>query len=257
MNLSVLVVVQFWAYLAAAVFGPVARSDDNADHKNSRPDVVRQWKNLMGSSWWKMPANENDKTAAAVLPSTVASPNTADGFFNATDRRRPTYKKTSATGRRRVSSRPKDEKKNATAGDGVPTATAAVGSNVAGAFDNETECVSANNGRPCVCRMAEFLNSIGKRLDETAADGQTPVATAFRCPSYKPVPASFAVFPTAGTSTDGTTATAVDVLGRNDTDNTAADVPVPRKVDFNYVVNYELETSKDGKLHLGRGRDFQ
>lgn len=254
MNSSIFFVVQFWVYLAAVVFGPITCFNDDGDGDGGLmmfdSDTFHQWKKVMGP--FKGNGKENKKTEVVVLPSTVTSRqslNIADGFFDMRDRRRPKYKETSVTGRRHLINRPKDEK-NATVSNGVPTAVSLDGA----VFGTEDVCVSANNGRLCMCYMTDFLNSIGKRLDEMAAEDQTAVATAFRCQSYKPVPASFFVFSTANTTITlfNETTTTVNSLGQNvltnDTNNRTADVPVPREVDFNQVINYELETSKDGML---------
>jgi len=181
MNLSIFFGVQFWVYLAAAVFGSVTCFNDNDDSdsglKNLNSDTVQQLKQLMGSSWWSAlktfqnDRKENEKTKAMVLPSTVSSKPSFDivnGIFGTRDRRRPEYKKTSVTGHRHVTNRPKDEQ-NATVNDGVPTATTAISSDRV-VFGIEDECVSANNGRPCMCHMTDFLKSIRKRLDKTAAE---------------------------------------------------------------------------------------
>jgi len=264
-SLSIFFEVQFWVYLAAVVFGPATcfndGSDDDGGYKNFNFDVSQQWKNIKDPSWWSASKTfqgdqkENKKTKAVVLPSTVPSRQFFDitnGFFDTRDRRHPKNKKIPVTTRHHVTNRPKDEK-NATVSVGVPTATTAISSHRA-VFETEDKCVSANNGRPCMCYMTDFLNSIGKRLDEATADDQTSVATTFRCPSYKPVPTSFVVFPTANTTTtpiDGTII-AVNVLVQNHSTNASengtADVPERREVNFDHVVNYQLETSKDGRL---------
>jgi len=266
MNLSIFFGIQFWVYFVAVVFRSVTCFNDGGDGdgglKNFNSDTFQQWKNIMGPSWWSTSKTfqgdkkENEKTKTVVLPSTISSRqffNMVNSIFGMRDRRRPNDdKKTSVTGRRHVINRPKDEK-NATFSDGVPTATTAVSSDRA-VFSTEDACVSVNNGRTCMCYMTDFLNWIGKRLDEMAAEDQTTVATAFRCPSYKPVPTSFAFFPIANTTVTpiNKTTKTVNILRQNnltnDIDNKTADVPALKEVDFNYVVNYELETSKDGML---------
>jgi len=102
--------------------------------------------------------------------------------------------------------------------------------------------------------MADFLDSIGERLEEMAAGIQIAMATVFRCPSYKLVPASFVVIPTVNTAItpiDEITKT-INILETNDltndTGNRTEEIPVRREVDFDYIVNYQLETSKNGRL---------
>jgi len=274
MNLSIFFGVQFWICLVATIVGSATCFIDGDDGKsslgNSDFDTIqqklnRQWKTIMGSAWSSASKSltgdrhENEKAATVMTPSknpSRRSLKSTDGFFSKKDRRYPKGKTISMTGPRHVINRPKDVgdgQNNPTVRDSVPIATTAISSDMA-IFGTENECVSANNGRLCVCYMTDFLDSIAERLDETAAENQTVVATAFRCPSYKSVSASFVVSLTVDTTItpiDKTTMT-VNVLGQNvltnDIDNRTADVTVRREVDFNYVVNYELETSKNSKL---------
>lgn len=173
-------------------------------------------------------------------------------------------------GRRRVTIRPNGATTRVTVGnnwDDVAagrsglqmTATAAFAGTTAvpaerRVFDNEYECTSANDGRPCVCYTTDFLDSLGQLLDEAVVqDDMTAAAVAFACPSYKVVPPTFVV------SYSSATAAAVAVvetttvhLGQNSTgtninETAAATVPANKEVDFDYIVNYKLEKSNDGK----------
>ncbi|VVC32942.1 Tyrosine-protein kinase ephrin type A/B receptor-like [Cinara cedri] len=116
-------------------------------------------------------------------------------------------------------------------------------------FGDENDCVSASDGRPCVCYMTDFLDSVGQLLDEAklVRDDTAAAVAAFACPSYKTVPPAFVVYPWPPPST----ATAVRLSGqisdrknKNETADVAA-APSRKKVDFDYVVNYRLEKSKD------------
>lgn len=245
-------------------------NDDKSGLEHSDYDIVlqninRQWMTIMDSSlWWSASQsltadrNENEKAATVVTSLknlSIQKPSKlTDGFFSKCDRRHPKDKITSVTGRRHVINRPKDigdGKNTATVRDSVPTTTTTISSDMA-IFSTENECMSANNGRLCVCFMIDYLDSIGDRLDEVAAENQTVVATAFRCTFYKLVSALFVVSPTKNTTITPIDKTTVNVLGRNDLTNgiynKTANVTVRREVDFNHVVNYELETSKNSKL---------
>jgi len=269
MNQSIFFGVQFWIYLVVTIVGPATCCIDDDDGKsgpgNSDFDTIqeklnKQWKTIMDSSWKFLTSerNENEKAATVVMPSNLSRrpSKLTDGFFSKKDRRYLKGKTTSVTGRRHVINRPRDVgdgENKANVRDNVPIATTTISSDMA-IFGNENECMSANNGRLCVCYMTDFLDSIGERLDKTAAENQTVVATAFQCPSYKSVSASFIVSSTVDTTItpiDKTTTT-VNFSGQNvltnGIDNRIANVAVRREVDFNYVVNYELKTSKNGKL---------
>lgn len=263
MNLSVFFGDQLWVYLlVAVVVGPMTCFNDDGDDNDGlvkfdidkvQQKLNRRWNIKLSSSWWK----KNNNTASTVVtPSTKPTRwvvQVTDGVFVTNDRYRPKGKRMPTIEHRYVANHAKetdDGVNNATVSARVPTATSVVGSAV---FDTKDECVLANNGRPCVCYMTEFLESIGKRLNKTSADDQTSMVTAFRCPFYKQVPAWFVVFPTVNTtetSIDNTT-TAVNILEQrnltNNGENRTADVPVRKEVDFDYVVNYQLETPKDGK----------
>lgn len=219
-------------------------------------------KSLFGSSWWL--ANSNYRHADK-------------------SKRSQGMSKSSSSSRPRVTIRPKDATTmtghkaatNGSKGGGPrmttePTAAGAVSYVGPTIFNAENDCMSANNGRPCVCYMTDFLDSLNRRLDETADENDTTVAVvSFACPSYKVVPSAFVVSPspvvvttavttavtaavTATTLADEATTVFLSVQSSKETDKyeTGTDtVPVWKEVDFDYVLNYRLEKSKDGELH--------
>lgn len=231
-----------WVYSVAAVLavvGSVATGcDDGGGLGNVEFDTVerqlnRRWRTVMGSCWLPSDSKCLDGHQNERAPSTNVSrrsPKLAEGYRKAYDRHNGPGMGTSPTGRGPVTNRPTDA-------DGAPpyttTATAAAGSDRAAVFDVESACVSANDGRPCVCYMADFLDSIGERSEDDA------VAALFRCSSYKPVPVAFFVRSTAvaGDST-GQKVSASDGAGGSTT---------RMEIDFDYVVDYQLETSKNGR----------
>lgn len=52
-------------------------------------------------------------------------------------------------------------------------------------FDEEHECVSVNDGRPCLCSMTDFLERLSTTED----------VSSFKCKSYKAVPLAFVIVP--------------------------------------------------------------
>lgn len=118
-------------------------------------------------------------------------------------------------------------------------------------FDEERECVAANDGRPCVCRMTDLLErSVAAAAEATADDGRVTVT----CPSYRTVPATFIVDSMAtdsggggGGDDDGnrtSTASAFHLVPKKKHDG--ANVPgatatVGADVDLNAVVRYRLD----------------
>lgn len=181
-----------------------------------------------------------------------------EGLFNANRRRRVSVRPDSGT------AAPGNNEQRA-------TAPAASGPTV---FAGEPECVLANNGRPCVCYTTDFLDSVSSLLDEQVSQDMSAAAVAmFACQSYTVVASQFVVSPSpppsppppspttgtskTGTSKTGTSKTAVlfsdrsSAAGETKNDKTANDTAVTaaarREVDFNSVVNYQLEKSKDGE----------
>lgn len=208
---------------------------------------------ILGPDW--LESVEKSKNADATNH-TVRS-KLADGFFNAHQNR--------AGGKRKI----KGESRESTVatvtdvfGDLV-TATAVVSHPERTVFGSENECESANRGRPCVCYMTDFLDSVCQQLDEAAA---VPVgddtATVYACPSYKVIPAMFVVSPaTFGVSpaaADGVPATIsrtadravhVAAYGGGHLGNRIAVTASAawKQVDLEHVINYQLDKTNDGR----------
>lgn len=270
-NLSILVGVQCWVYLVVAV-GPVtcskSSSDDNLEKFNFdalKQQLNNQWNMIMKPSWWSKSFTDDRKGDEKTAPATAVVSSTklprrlsklSDGFFN---RGRPRGRNIAMTERRHVTTkRPKkadkNEKHNVISSMSVTTTNTEVSPNRT-VFGTENECMLANNGRQCLCYMIDFLDLIGQRLDETASENQTTMETMFQCPSYKQVPVAFDVFPTlitSGTKSDENYPAANVLVVQKSLTNAdghaTATVPVRKEVNFGYVVNYQLETSKDGIL---------
>lgn len=126
-------------------------------------------------------------------------------------------------------------------------------------FGVESECESANYGRPCVCLMADFLDSVCQQLEESATKPTDKnMVTVFECPSYKPVTAAFVIYPDLATSAVTKSAAAVveksDVQvfknkakkNKHDVKETAV-TATWRRVDFDNVINYQDENPKTGR----------
>lgn len=262
--------IQFWYYLvaAASVLTSISGKGDD-DFSAFDQQLKNRWKTILGSSWWSATKNyfagdrkENEKTV--VVPSTsgkrLRSSRLLDGLFVAKNDYRGRERNKNKTTRRLRVHVTADRVKDASADvNGIRSATSAASPPAEWTvFDTENECVSTNNGRPCVCYTTDFLDKIDERwLDETAVHNRM-ATPAFRwCRSYKPVPASFSVSPTAANAVvpSITTVAAVNVSEEEDSasdggNGTVAAVPARTEVDFDYVVNYRRKTStdNDGKL---------
>lgn len=131
-------------------------------------------------------------------------------------------------------------------------------------FDEEHECVSVNDGRPCLCSMTDFLERLSTTED----------VSSFKCQSYKAVPLAFVVVPrpmnNSGNDNDDESddndddpntntaaATAHNVAEQrspnengvgNDNVRASSGGPKRKPVNFNEVINYHLDQkSKNGK----------
>jgi len=120
--------------------------------------------------------------------------------------------------------------------------------------------------------MTDFLDLICQRLDEAAvADDEEDETAALRCRSFRPVPEAFVIYPGIAAGGEGTSTVATDaavvpahhsadvMVERNDgkrggrgrggvsekKDVVAASMG--REIDFDKIVNYQLEKSSDGK----------
>ncbi|XP_025190793.1 uncharacterized protein LOC112591252 [Melanaphis sacchari] len=295
LNLSIFVMTmgEWWIYreVVSAAEVQIAGQDDplfdhggSADDRSDDLQYLQQRLNeiMAGSSTGPRP------TVSHALGSTQKAvpwrSGLSGGFFNQHHRPNAVGKRLAA--RRRVTHHPKDiaadrddKPKNVTSNDyidgggGPDAAKSTVAAALAPApaarilFGTEDECVSANQGRACVCYMTDFLDLVGQRLDEADDDDST---AALSCRSFKPVPTVFVVYPATAADGDGTTAAAAtnaasappnvsaDVMvgrnggksggGRNrsgvgDGDQKAA--PTWKEVDFDDVVNYRLNKSSD------------
>lgn len=121
-------------------------------------------------------------------------------------------------------------------------------------FGAENECVLANDGRSCVCFMTDFLDLVCRRLDEEVVNPMYDdnAEKMFLCPSYKVVPTVFVISSSMAVTVnvvETITATAVHVLGQcaEEFDFNSVE-PTWKQVDFNEVINYQLEKPKDGKF---------
>lgn len=288
LNLLILIVTtgQWWVYrdtvsVAAAVAGydePYDYGYGSAD--NDRSDLrylQQQVENIMTVSSIGRPAVRH--TLGAVSKSTSRSRLSA-GFFK---QHRPNVIDKKHNARRRVTHRLKDvtvgrggasNAKNVTGDDYIDDGGPKTTKSTASArilFGTENECVSTNPGRACVCYMTDYLDLICQRLDEAAVGGNDDDdETSLRCHSFKPVPGAFVIYPiTAGdemstATTDSAVVRAQDSAdvriernggksggrGRGGVSGEKAVVAAPlwREIDFDNVVNYQLEKSSDGKL---------
>lgn len=105
-------------------------------------------------------------------------------------------------------------------------------------YATEPECESANDRRPCVCLVPDFLDDL---LDEAKAGGAgADDRWGAECPSYQAVPKAFVV------STVAKEVAAVQATQQALTERPAAGwLPV----DFDWVVRYQPEKSKDGAYY--------
>lgn len=121
-------------------------------------------------------------------------------------------------------------------------------------FGTENECVSANDGRPCVCYMADFMDLVCRRLDEEVVNpNDDNTDKMFACPSYKVVPTEFVISSSMATvKVPMTSATTMaHVLGQCTEEYNFDKVgPAWKQVDFNKIINYQLEKPKDGKITI-------
>uniref|UniRef100_A0A2S2NBE5 Ig-like domain-containing protein n=1 Tax=Schizaphis graminum TaxID=13262 RepID=A0A2S2NBE5_SCHGA len=206
-------------------------------------------------------------TPDATTPKSVPwrSLHLSDGFFGhyRSQPHTATVKKPAA--RRRVTERPK----NATGDNGESSTAVAAAAPIL--FATEDECESANPGRACVCRMTDLLDLVVQRLDEammSAADDQEGggETAALKCRSFKTVPAAFVIYPAtaAADGDDRTIAPATDVpvdvvvernggktggrpirdgSGVNAVEDAVKEAPTWKQINFNDVLNYQLERS--------------
>ncbi|CAH1736627.1 unnamed protein product [Aphis gossypii] len=295
----ILTLGEWWIYRGTVsatevIAGP---HDPLFDHGSSAEDqsyfmhLQQQLNELMAGSSTGRPTI---RCTVAAAPKAVPWQSQLSGGFFSPHRRPVNGIDKKPVARRRVTHRPKDiaadrdgaeKPKNVTSNDyidvGSPytqsvksTAVTRIGRIV---FGTEDECVSANQGRACVCYMTDFLDLVGQRLNEVAAaenggDGNDEAA-ALSCRSFKPVPTAFVLYPTTAADGVETTATATvnstttgpanfsaDVMvernggksggrdrsGAGDDDKKAvAATPVWKEVDFDNVINYRLEKSSD------------
>lgn len=129
-------------------------------------------------------------------------------------------------------------------------------------FGTEKECESVNDGRPCVCLMTDFLDSVCQHLEESAIKPMDENMTmAFECPSYKPVSAAFVISPDSTTSEVTKSAAVVvekmnvqifkkkakiNYRGIKDTVVTAT----WKRVNFDNIINYQIEKPKNGRYRI-------
>lgn len=136
-------------------------------------------------------------------------------------------------------------------------------------FDDEHECITANGGLPCLCHMADFL----ERLSDTLAAANVVDVSIFKCPSYRTTPIDFVVIPPVLDDNDSnndyneTTATAsVHIVleqepteGNNRGGNVAIvsyNASERKKVDFDEVVNYQLDQESNSGTYLYMSHGF-
>lgn len=264
--------IECWIGLAAVV-GQVLRSVADGNDYETAKQLDSQIKSIISDcSWWPPDSNRGGNGARKEYSNAKDSrlSKMMDGLFDTNHRPTGKSKSSPSSRRRHVTIRPKD----ATGEDGNTAATAndqddpqtttvatATGVDTPGGptiFGAENDCLSANNGRPCVCHMIDFLDSVSQRLDEEvgAEDDTTASVESFACSSYKVVPSAFIVSPspviTPVTVTDETTTVLALVQsskGMNKNETVTAAAPEWKEVDFDYVVNYQLNKSKDGEIY--------
>jgi len=277
LSLSILIVTtgQWWVYReTVSATAAVAGYDEPYDYgygsaDNDRSDLrylQQQVNNIMAVSSISRPAVRH--TLDAVPKATTSRSRLSAGFFK---QRRPNVIDKNHAARRRVTHRPKDvtigadNLKNVTSHGGGPKSTAAARI----LFDTENECVSTYPGRACVCYMTDFLDLICQRLDESAVagDDDEDETVALRCRSFKPVPGAFVIYPGIAASGEATSTATTDAArdsadvmvernggksggrGRGGIghEKVVVAAPVWREIDFDNVINYQLEKSSDGK----------
>jgi len=299
----ILTLGEWWIYRGTVSATEViaGQHDSLFDHNSSAEDqsdfmyLQQQLNELMAGSSTDRPTV---RCTVAAAPKAVPWRSQLSGGFFSPHRHPLNAIDKKPVARRRVTHRPKDivagrdgaeKPKNVTSYDyidvGSPntqsaksTAVTRIGRIV---FGTEDECVSANQGRACVCYMTDFLDLVGQRLNEAAAadddgDGSDEVV-ALNCRSFKPVPAAFVIY--AATIADGIEMTAAATANATTTGpaNFSADVMVERnggksggrgrsgvgddekkamatttawkEVDFDNVINYRLKKSSDGKTY--------
>ncbi|XP_022182320.1 uncharacterized protein LOC111042121 isoform X1 [Myzus persicae] len=289
LNLSIFIVTtgQWWIYrdtVSAAETEVVAGQDESlfdlGSAANDRSDLryfQQQVNSLMTVSSVGQPIVRH--TLGVVPKPTPWRSRLSGGFFkqphlNAIDKK--------AAARRRVTHRPKDAATGRDGVDGVTgddftdgggpkTTTAATAARML--FGTENECVSTNPGRACVCYMTDFLDLICQRLNEAATAGDVDnddETVALPCPSFKPVPVAFVIYPSTATDGGGTNTASTDAAvvrvehsadviierrngskrrgrgrGGGGDEKAVAPAPVWKEIDFDNVVNYRLEKSSD------------
>lgn len=278
---------QWWVYQdTVSVAAAVAGHDEPYDYgygsaDNDRSDLrylQQQVENIMTVSSIGRPAIRH--TLGVVSKSTSRSRLSA-GFFK---QHRPNDIDKKHNARRRVTHRPKDvtvdrgdagNSKNVTGDDYIDDGGPKTTKSTASArilFGTENECVSTYPGQACVCYMTDYLDLICQRLDEAAVGGDDDddEMASLRCRSFKPVPGAFVIYPTtAGDETSTATTDAAVVRAQDSVDvrvernggksggrgrggvsdeKAVVAAPVWREIDFDNVVNYQLEKSSDGKL---------
>lgn len=261
--------IKCWIGLAAVV-GQVLRSVADGNDYETVKQLDSQIKSIISDrSWWPADSNRGGDDARKEYSNAKDSrlSKLMDGLFDTNHRPAGKSKSSPSSRRRHVTIRPKDatvEDGNTAAttndqGDQRTTTTASRVETPGGptVFGAENDCLSANNGRPCVCHMIDFLDSVSQRLDEEvmAEDDTTAAVESFACPSYKVVPSAFIVSPspaiTPVTATDETATVLALVQSSkeiNKNETVTAATPAWKEVDFDYVVNYRLDNSKDGEL---------
>lgn len=284
----VIALIECWICLTAVIgrHGQVTCFDGGGDSDFDSGTYLRldnELKEIMRGSTWQTAESRSDGTlredAATVVTQTTVSKgawtiitginniqrNTVqtrrlkliDGLFSSNTQREAARKKSSPkvcrskdTATREKSTRIDKGGEAATDNDtAIETTTSGPPNRTV--FDNEDECMAASGGRSCVCYLTDFLDLIDQRLDDpaTTADEDT-IAPAFKCPSYKPVPAAFVVSSKAAATSHEETTTVKVSMNKNNSvdyvDGQAVTSPARREVNFDSVVNYRLQTFKDG-----------
>lgn len=299
----ILTLGEWWIYRSTVSATEVitGQHDPLFDHGSSAEDqsdfmyLQQQLNELMAGSSTGRPTV---RCTVAAAPKAVPWRSQLSGGFFSPHRRPLNKTDKKPVARRRVTHLPKDiaagldgaeKPKNVASDDYIDvrspntqsvksTAVTRIGKIV---FGTEDECVSANQGRACVCYMTDFLDLVGQHLIEAAAadndrDGSDEAA-ALSCRSFKPVPAAFVVYPatmadgvettaaaTANATTNGPANVSADVMvernggksggrGRSgvgdDEKKVVAATPMWKELEFDNVINYRLKKSSDGKTY--------
>lgn len=283
LNLPTCFGVRRWVYLVAVVglqaacFDGGGKSDSGAvDLRGSEEEIGDSQTPSAASSVGGRRRLPDDVTTVTPLASVSwRRPKLSGGFFATNHHRRPGGKKKKSSDRvtcdytteggdggetRKNEQRTGDRYYSAVtnamttvAHDTTHSTADPVGPDGSAVFNAEDTCVTANHGRPCVCYMTDFLDSLSQRLvDDAAADDRAP---AVQCATYKGVPAAFIVSSAAdAAAADNVTAAAANVrASRLTVQNSGGDeneeitALVRKEVDFDWVVNYHLQASNDGR----------